>query len=358
MTREIKAKATDVNTDISFVAVGDVFVSGVVAKPDGRTQDNTRANPNAVFDLVAPFLRKKDIVFCNLEGPFCAPGKHLANKRSALSSDPKNVSALQYAGFNIVSLANNQTMGYEGKGLMETVKTLESNGIVYIGGGANLKEARKAKIISKKNIKIGFLSRYINLATPGYSLIQTGAKESAPGVAELVVSPLYEPPHVNHEDFEQFAEDIAEAKSATDLLVVSCHMGMQGQTITVHQKAIAHTAIDAGADIFIGTHPHKFQGIEIYKGKVICYSLGNFAFDFNINLMPRESIVLDCMITDKTISNIFVWPCLCYQGQERQTKILLKAGKDGARIFERLDKLSRELGTQLSYENGKIAIVV
>src|SRR5262245_11746245 len=108
--------------ELSLVAAGDVFVRGCITHTGGRVQDNRRENPDAVFDLVVPFLRGKDIVFCNLEGPFCKPGKTLQYKRSAWYSDPKNVSALKYAGFNLVSLANNQSIRYSAERLLATIE--------------------------------------------------------------------------------------------------------------------------------------------------------------------------------------------------------------------------------------------
>ncbi len=150
-------KERESGNDISFIAVGDVFVSGLIASADGIT-DNRRDNPNAIFDLVVPFLRGKDIIFCNLEGPLCKLGKPLPLKIASWCSEPKNVSALKYAGFNIVSLANNQTMGYGPEGLKETIETLKSNEISYVGGGENLDEARKPTILSIKGMKIGMES--------------------------------------------------------------------------------------------------------------------------------------------------------------------------------------------------------
>lgn len=344
--------------DISLIAVGDVFVSGVIQHTGGRVQDNRRDNPDAIFDLVTPFLRGKDIIFCNLEGPFCKPGRPLQYKRSSWCSEPKNVSALKYAGFNIVSLANNQTMGYGAEGLMETIETLKSSGIAYVGAGENIEEARKPVILSQKNTKIAFLARFTNQYAAGLSLIGYGARENSPGVAQLVVSPLYEPPQVNELDFEEFEDDVRAAKSMSDVLIVSCHMGVQGQALTMHQPAIAHKAIDCGADLVVCTHPHRIQGIEVYKGKIIFYSIGNFALDFSYAQQPKESIILDCVISNRAIQKISVRPCLMNQNRDRQTQILEEPTKDGERIFEMLNKLSKKLGTTLSYADGEIKILI
>ena len=346
------------NDEISLVAVGDVFVSGFITHTGGRVQDNRRESPNAVFDYVIPFLRGKDILFCNLEGPFCKPGRPLQYKRSSWYSEPKNVSALKYAGFNIVSLANNQTMGYGPEGLMETIETLKSNGIAYVGAGENLEEARKPVFLSHKNTTIGFLTRFTNQYAAGLSLIGYGARDNAPGVAQLVVSPLYAPPQVNELEFEEFADDVRAAKSRSDVLIVSCHMGVQGQALTMHQPAIAHKAIDWGADLVVCTHPHRIQGIEVYKGKLIFYSIGNFALDFAYAQQPKESIILDCVIANKALKEISIRPCLLNQGSEKQTKILLEPTQDGERIFAMLDRLTKRLGTTLSYEKGVIHVLV
>lgn len=344
--------------ELSLVAVGDIFVSGYITHTGGRIQDNRRQNPKAVFDLVRPYLSGKDILFCNLEGPFCKPGKTLQYKRSSWYSDPQNVSALQYAGFKIVSLANNQTMGYSAEGLMETIETLKRASIAYVGAGENIDEARKPVFLSQNNTTVGFLTRYSNQYAAGLSLIGYGARDNAPGVAQLVVSPLYAPPQVNELEFEEFADDVRDAKAKSDVLVVGCHMGVQGQALTMHQPAIAHRAIDCGADIVICTHPHRIQAVEVYKGKIIFYSIGNFALDFAYAQQPKESVVVECLIANQSIKEIIVRPCLLNQGDEKQTRVLIEPCDDGARIFAMLDKLSRRLGTRLSYQDGEIRVLV
>ena len=197
---------------------------------------------------------------------------------------------------------------------METIETLKSAGIAYVGGGANIEEARKPVFLSRNNTKIGFLTRYSNQYAAGLSLIGYGARDNAPGVAQLVVSPLYAPPQVNELEFEEFADDVQNTKAESDVLIVGCHMGVQGQALTMHQPAIAHRAIDCGADIVICTHPHRIQAVEVYKGKIIFYSIGNFALDFAYAQQPKESVIVECLIANKSIKEIIVRPCLLNQG--------------------------------------------
>jgi hypothetical protein len=96
----------------------------------------------------------------------------------------------------------------------------------------------------------------------------------------------------------------------------------------------------------------------VYKGKVIFYSIGNFALDFAYAQQPKESIVLDCVVSNRAIKDIAVRPCLLNQGNEKQTIVLEKPSPDGERIFRMLAGLSKKLGTALSYEDGVIRVLV
>ena len=79
-------------------------------------------------------------------------------------------------------------------------------------------------------------------------------------------------------------EDIKQVRSVADVVIVSMHWGIHFMPakLATYQKEVGHAAIDAGADLIIGTHPHILKGIEVYKGKVIFYSLGNFAMDSSV----------------------------------------------------------------------------
>lgn len=178
-----------------------------------------------------------------------------------------------------VTLANNHVFDYGRKGLEDTLKYLDESGIYHVGAGANLDKARKPIIRQIKGKKIAFLA-YGNYSPAG---------KNTPGTA-------YSTP-------EHVIEDIREAKKdGCDYVVVNFHWGIERATEpTVSDRELAHLAINNGADLIIGHHPHVLQPVEVYKGKVIAYSLGNFVFGGN-SRYPRDSMLLEAIFQENVLS--------------------------------------------------------
>lgn len=178
-----------------------------------------------------------------------------------------------------VTLANNHVFDYGRKGLEDTLKYLDEHGILHVGAGINLAEARKPIIREIEGKKIAFLG-YGNYSPAG---------KNTPGVA-------YRTP-------EYVIEDIREAKKdGCDYVVVNFHWGIERATEpTASDRELAHRAIDNGADLIIGHHPHVLQPVEVYKGKVIAYSLGNFVFGGN-SRYPRDSMLLEVTFRENMLS--------------------------------------------------------
>lgn len=241
------------NQQISLAFVGDILLAGQA----GRIMQ--KQGTSYPFSKVESILNRADLAFGNLE---CALTGNVVTrnvregkkKRFVFKTPPRFGKALVDGGIDVVSLANNHTMDGGKQGLLETMKTLKSLGIVYVGAGQNSKEARSCRILEIKGRKIGFLA-YTDIGGGG-------------SVAVL------------KNTLSQVLEEVKTAKRKTDLLIVSFHWGIEGSAKpSVRQKRIAYRVIDAGADIIIGHHPHVIQPVEIYKGKTIAYSLGNFVFD-------------------------------------------------------------------------------
>jgi len=174
--------------------------------------------------------------------------------------DPEVLPVLKDAGFDIVSFANNHVGDWNIKAFGDTLKRLEENNILKTGGGKNRNEAENPTIIEKNGIRFGF----IGFSDVGPNWIE--AKINSPGIL-LASDP-------------NFNEIIKNAKIKSDVLIVSFHFGEEYKLIhNKRQETLAHSAIDNGADMVIGHHPHVIEDIENYKGKVIVYSLGNFIFD-------------------------------------------------------------------------------
>ncbi len=221
------------------------------------------------FEAVAGTLRGADIAFVNLEAPLTARGEAAA-KDFVFRGPPEGAQGLAEAGVDIVSLANNHALDYGFQGLKDTWLALNEAGILHVGSGESVAQAYGPVFIERKGVRIAFLA-YVS--TPpdsgtGFDPSSWQATADKPGVAWLAP--------------ETVAADVAAAKRQADVVVVSMHTGNEYQeAVSVSQAAAAHSAIEAGASLVIGHHPHVLQGIESYKWGIIAYSMGNFVFDFD-----------------------------------------------------------------------------
>jgi len=214
-------------------------------------------------DPLAPFaaiLDSADYRIGNLEVPVASGGQPHATKIVTFRAEPSTLAVLQ-GRFDAVSLANNHSGDYGHEAFVETMRHLANAGIAYFGGGRNLAEAHRPLWIEKNGLKIAVL---------GYNEFKPRAFEAGPTW-----------PGVAWSEDDQVIADIRAAKAAgADLVIPFMHWGWEKETQpTERQKTFARKLIDEGAALVVGSHPHVTQGAEIYKGKPIIYSLGNFVFD-------------------------------------------------------------------------------
>ena len=240
---------------LNIFAVGDLTLARNVEKKI-KTH-----SPQYPFEIISDYLNGFDIVFGNLESPFSInkPDEPTKNKVINFCVDPKGSESIKYAGFNILSIANNHAMDFGHKPMLGTIETLNKLDIHVVGAGKDLKQSRKPIIIQKKGISLGFLA----YAT---SDKLTDAGEENPGTNPFII--------------ENAIADIKDLKNKVDFVLVSIHKGREFMHYPHpdHQKDMRQL-INNGADIILGHHPHYPQGIEIYKDKVIFYSLSKFVFD-------------------------------------------------------------------------------
>jgi poly-gamma-glutamate synthesis protein (capsule biosynthesis protein) len=212
------------------------------------------------FFASTTFLSSGDILFGNLEGPVSDKGKDIGNLYSFRMSPPDVIPVLKNAGFDVVSFANNHVGDWGMPAFLDTMARLKGAGIAFAGAGVSKAQAEQPVIIEQKGMKVGFLA----FSDVGPKWI--AATKSLPGIL-LASDP-------------RLKEIVAHAAKQVDLLVVSFHFGDEYKTeANARQKKLAHEAIDAGARLVIGHHPHVVEGMEEYKNSVIAYSLGNFIFD-------------------------------------------------------------------------------
>ena len=275
--------------------VGDIMLDRGVRNSVNK---NFSGDYSKLFENVG-MLKNADILFANLEGDVSDKG-HNVGSRFSFRMDPVVLPLLKNVGFDIVSFANNHVGDWSFVAFKDTLERLGIAGIQYTGANFSKIQAETPTVIEKNGVRFGF----IGFSDVGPNWME--AKEDTPGIL------LASDPH--------FAEIIKNAKANLDVLIVSVHWGVEYQTVhNDRQEKLAHTAIDSGADMVIGHHPHVIQDIETYKEKPIVYSLGNFIFDQYFSKDTMQGMLFEAsfdgsklILTDKKVItlNKFFQPSL------------------------------------------------
>jgi poly-gamma-glutamate capsule biosynthesis protein CapA/YwtB (metallophosphatase superfamily) len=201
--------------------------------------------------------RWADISMVNLNAPLTTALQAQPGKQKIAKGNPTNVEALKNGGIDLVNLANNHTMDYQSAGLDETLKTLEKAGIAAVGAGRNQQEARRPVVMELKGQRIAYLGYYDSDFN--------AAGDHAAGI--------------NPRRNDRIAADIKSLRSQVDWIVVNYHWGEElAKYPGDWQIDLARFTVDQGADLVVGHHAKTLQGAEVYKGRPIVYSLGNFIF--------------------------------------------------------------------------------
>jgi len=315
----------------------------------------TRENPETIFDYCLESLRSADVIIGNLEVPLADRGspstKWVGSKN--MRSRPHAIQALKAAGFTAVSLANNHMMDWGGEALEQTIEILDGAGIGHAGAGADRAAAFAPQLIEQRGIRIGLLAFTSVFWPEGY-----GAGDNRPGMATVKVNTTYTevpygpeqpatPAVVKTEIVEQDLADalnaIRELRKTVDIVIVSWHWGVAhgyGKLVE-YQVELGHAAIDAGADLVFGHHPHQPQGIEVYKGRLIAYSLSNAAWD--APKADRQAMIIRCRVGKAGVKDVAVIPTWATSRMEPQA--LSATSWEGAAVIARLTELSNRFGT-------------
>ncbi len=274
----------------TVLAAGDILL----ARTPGKRAE--QYGFRYLFEDVRELVSSADIAFANLETPASYLGAPYPGKPENVTfrSDPATLFGLAWAGFDILSLANNHINDYGPRAVGETLDYLDLLGIQSSGAGRSLEDARKPAVIFRDGVSFAFLS----YAVPGYSII--GAAGSLAGTSltraeTRLHGPLPPAPPAANPDSpgnrgtgvalatrESIIADIQNVKASLDpeYLFVSMHWGEEHQHIPdTAQQILGRAAVDAGATAVLGHHPHVLQSVERYHGGLIVYSLGNFIFD-------------------------------------------------------------------------------
>jgi len=271
-------------TSVSFLAVGDINLSRNVA-----SEIEKQKNTNYPFLQMADILKSTDFNFANLESPMSNNAKNdvIGGHSLVFAAPGEDVNALITNNFKILNLANNHAMDQGLNGLLFTKKYLNTVDIKTDGTGENLDEAWQPAVVAAT----GSFGMQICFVGASYASINDGGKTRNDYVARM-------------EDLDKLKTAITTAKAECDFTVATMHGGIEyTRTPNNLQTTFAHAAIDDGADIVIGAHPHWVQTIEKYNGKYIFYSLGNFIFDQAWSQDTSEGLTLKITISKNTLTN-------------------------------------------------------
>lgn len=281
---------------ITMVSFGDMMLDRAVRYQIQKT------DPQYPFEKISSFLKGHDMVLSNLEGGFTDfAGKPLKDRTMQFTFDPKIVPHLKELGFTHFSQANNHSQDYGKKGFRQTQKYLKESGLNHFGAYYNDTDISHVEVV--RNEKIAFVG-YHQLTEENYDLV---------------------------------IKEIQTLRPNVDNVVAVAHWGYEYKRISnSRQRKEAREMIDAGADIVIGHHPHVIQEMEIYEGKPIFYSLGNFIFDqwWSKDTMEGFSVGV---VFDKEETELHLFPMKI--GRDLQSKLMSK--KDADRILKWLSENSR-----------------
>ncbi|BBH19691.1 hypothetical protein Back11_10360 [Paenibacillus baekrokdamisoli] len=264
-TNDDATPSVDKVTDAVWMAAGDVMMH-MPQLPGAYDSKKNRYNFNPFFTQVKPILDQGDWTLVNLETPIA--GKSLGYSGFPRFNAPTELAdAVKYAGFDIVTNANNHAMDRGAKGIELTLEKLQKLGLVTKGTARSRIEANALTIVERKGIRMGLLA--YTYGTNGIAL------------------PVKKPYAVSMIDEAAMIHDIAQLKKAgVDFITISLHFGTEYQTApNDKQKTLARKLIAAGADIIAGSHPHVVQPYETVevpepdgstRRGLIIYSMGNF----------------------------------------------------------------------------------
>lgn len=297
--------------------------------------------PEEVWGDMLPLLLEGDLRIVNLE---CAITTHKrpwtrTPKVFHFRADPRAVEVLSAARIDAVSLANNHTLDFEERGLLDTIAHLRAAGIAWAGAGANAEEASRPAILEAGGERVGLVAFTDN--EPPFA-----AGPGRPGTNYLPVS-------VEGEVLERVEEAIARAREAgAGVVVFSNHWGPNMVERPPERfRRFARAVVDLGADVYYGHSAHIFQGVEIYRGRPILYDTGDFVDDYAVDPRLRNdwSFLFRVEVGGGGLRRLQLFPARLLYARVRRA-----AGDEREAIMDRMERLSAEMGTRLARREDRL----
>ncbi len=322
---------------LRIAAVGDIMMGTTYPREDLPPEDG-----KGIFDGVEPLLKGHDIVFGNLEGPLidggkarkCKPGKSGKNLCFEFRMPTRYAGYLRDAGFNVANITNNHLFDFGEEGVNSTLKALGLVSVKPVGGEQVARFAVKGGMVAV----VGF--SFCAVPPYGYSIL----------------------------DIEGAKAVVASLKKEKNLVIVSFHGGAEGkQALRLPEEAeyfageargdvarFSRSVIEAGADLVLGHGPHVPRALEIYRGKLIAYSLGNFCTygTFNIRGPNGLSFILQASLDPET--GDFLSGKIVPLRLENRGIPVLDEGKESVRLIRELTEKDGRSTSVLIADDGEV----
>lgn len=304
--------------------MGDVMI--------GRTVDKVLTQKGCAWAWgnMLPMLQQTDFNLANLETALTRCEEKVW-KTFNFKASPDKVEALKLANIRVVNLANNHVLDFTEAGLQETIDTLNDAGILHTGAGSNEEDAARAVVMDVNDVSIGII---------GYTDNERdwkAAKQKA-GVNFIEV--------MDATDRKKVLEQVKTLKESVEVLILSLHWG---PNMRAHPPKsfirFARELVDAGVDVIHGHSAHNFQGMEVYRGKLICYDTGDFIDDYVVDTELRNdhSFFFRLQFSKQQLERVEIVPVLI-----SDYRVNLATGDDYRWSIERMQALSGPFKTTIS----------
>lgn len=314
--QNIYAKETASPEEVTIAFAGDIlFADGyaIMAKMQQRAQGIAGSVSQEVLEV----LHGADIFMVNNEFTYTDRGEPTPEKQFTFRAKPEYASYLLEMGADIVSLANNHAYDYGEVSLLDTMDTLDSLAMPYVGAGVNLEEAVKPVYFIANDMKIAFIA-----ATQIERNDHPDTKEAtsdSPGVFRCL-------------NPERLLEVVANAKKVSDFVIVYVHWGTEStDEIDWAQKEQAPMLAEAGADLIIGNHPHVLQPIGYCGDIPVIYSLGNFLF----NSRAQDTCIVQATLDQEGLKSLQFIPA-----RQENCSVSLHTGAEKERVLSYMREIS------------------
>jgi len=275
------------------------------------TMYDSVGEPSYFFRNVKSIFENDDLTIVNMEGPLTT-SEDLQEKEFSFKGRPEYTRILTEGSVEAVNLANNHSYDYGEQGYQDTIQNVENAGITSFG-------YERTALLDIKGVKVGLAGIYV---------LKDGMERES-----------------------QLKEHIASLKQqGAQLVIVNFHWGSEKENYPDDiQVSLAHTAVDNGADLVVGHHPHVLQGIEKYNGKYIVYSLANFCFGGNSNPSDKDTMIFQQTFTIQNQEvakddNIQIIPCsVSSESNYNNYQPTPAEGEEKTRIQEKIDQFSSSL---------------